>query len=115
MNILVIDDEIDICEVLELALSLEGYGVQAAHNRESALRLAQEAAPEIILLDYRMPDLDARDFVAQLKAQNIQAPVVLMTGANDAADKAKELGFEHVLCKPFDLEAMLSLIRKIVA
>jgi DNA-binding NtrC family response regulator len=115
MNILVIDDEVDICEVLELALSLEGYGVKTAHNRESALRLALEDAPAVILLDYRMPDLDARDFVDQLKAQNIRAAVVLMTGANDAVEKARKLGFEHVLCKPFDMEAMLSLIRKLAA
>jgi DNA-binding response OmpR family regulator len=112
-TVLVIDDEADICEALELALSMEGYVVKAAQRREAAFSLAKKVNPAVILLDYNMPDFNVRDFAAWLKAENVRTPIVLMSGVSDAPAKAKDLGFAHVLSKPFDLDVLLDLLRKI--
>ena len=77
--ILVVDDEPDICEAMQLALGMEGYDCRAALERDDALRLSNDSRPSVILLDYRMPGLDAAEFVAQLRSQKVKAPVTKMT------------------------------------
>jgi len=111
-SILVVDDEPDICEVLEMALAREGYGVRAAQDRDTALRLIAEELPALILLDYRMPGLDAENFVAQLKLNGIAAPVVLMTAGKDPGQTARQLGLGLYLSKPFELDVLLETVRK---
>ncbi len=111
-TVLVIDDEPDICEALSLALSMEGYAVQSAQNRDTALRLLREAAPAIMLLDYRMPGHEAREFLAEIRALNIHCPIVLMTAIVDPGETARELGLSNFLPKPFELEVMLDMVRR---
>jgi len=110
--VLVVDDEPDICEALELALTMEGYRVAAAHDRDAALRLLTTAKPVVILLDYCMPGLNAQDFVDQVKTSRATAPIVLMTGTKDPGEQARALGISHFLPKPFELDDMLKLVRQ---
>lgn len=110
-TILVVDDEPDICEALGMALQLEGYVVKAAPDRDEALRVIANENPAMILLDYRMPGLDAKEFVAQLQARKITAPVVLMTAGKDPSATARQLGLQHFLAKPFELDELLRMVK----
>lgn len=111
MTILVVDDEPDICEALGMALQLEGYVVKSALNRDEALGLIERDKPAVILLDYRMPGLDASDFVAQLHAKHVTAPVCLMTAGKDPSVTARQLGLKHFLAKPFELDDLLEMVK----
>jgi CheY-like chemotaxis protein len=111
-TIIVVDDEPDICEALELALGLEGYRVAAVTNRDAALRLVTDADPALIFLDYRMPGLDPHQFVGELKKLESSACIILMTAGKDPSERARELGLKYYLSKPFELDAMLDLVRK---
>jgi DNA-binding NtrC family response regulator len=110
--VLVVDDEPDIREAVELALSLEGYTVKGAPDRASALQVISEETPVLILLDYRMPGLKAQDFITQVKERHAETTIVLMTGTRDADEQARELGLEHSLAKPFDLSVLLDLVKQ---
>ena len=110
-TILVVDDDPEIGEVLELAMSVEGYSVEVAQSHEAGLRLMREVAPAVILLDYYGLGGDPGQFVAQATSINSATPIVLMTSARTATIRARDLGINHVLAKPFDIESLLTLLQ----
>jgi two-component system, OmpR family, phosphate regulon response regulator PhoB len=111
-HVLVVDDDQDIRDILELALGIEGYGVVLASDRSLALNSVREKVPAFILLDYYMHGLDPAAFIAELRNLKIAAPIFLMTAAHDGKEKAQMLGVDHLLPKPFDLDALVSLLRE---
>jgi len=114
-SVLVVDDECDIREAVELALSMEGFSVVGAPDRESALKLMESQTPYLILLDYRMPGLTAQEFIQIIRARNIDTPIVLMTAGKDPSDQARELGVAGYLQKPFELNDLLNVVRQYTA
>ncbi|HEY3322287.1 MAG TPA: response regulator [Planctomycetota bacterium] len=111
-TVLIVDDEPDICTALELVLNSEGYCAKAVPNRDAALRILADIRPAVILLDYRMPGLDAGDFVSQVRQQQTDIAVVLMTAGQSPAEKARTLGLQHYLPKPFELETLLDMLNR---
>jgi CheY-like chemotaxis protein len=106
-RILVVDDEADIREVAQLALeAVGGYRVTPAASGREALELARAEAPDAILLDVMMPDLDGPSTVALLRqdAATDDIPVILLTAKVQAADRRRleALGVAAVMAKPFD-------------
>jgi CheY-like chemotaxis protein len=106
-HILVVDDEADIREVAQLALeAVGGYRVTPAASGREAVELARAEAPDAILLDVMMPDLDGPSTVALLQhdpaTQDI--PIVLLTAKVQADDRRRleMLGVAAVMAKPFD-------------
>ena len=111
--LLVIEDDEDIREGLAALLGVKGYAVVAAAQGLEALeRLAGGLAPLVILLDVRMPVMDAAGFLEKKNADPSLAPipVLLLTGADDDAGKAAALGVSGVVRKPIDIEGLLSAI-----
>src|SRR5438132_9028204 len=96
-TILVVDDEPDICDALKLALGMVGFTVKAALDRDEALRICAKEPLAAVLFDYRMPGLDAAQFVAQLRSQCAGTPVILMTAGKDPDGTARQLGLRHAL------------------
>jgi CheY-like chemotaxis protein len=106
-RILVVDDEADIREVAQLALeAVGGYRVTPAASGREALELARADAPDAILLDVMMPDLDGPSTFALLQqdAATQGIPVVLLTAKVQASDRRQleALGVAAVMAKPFD-------------
>ncbi len=106
-RILVIDDEDDIREVAQLCLeTVGGWEVTTACSGSEGLAKAEKEAPDAILLDVMMPDMDGpttfQKLQANLATQNI--PVILLTAKVQASEQRKfaELGVKAVLAKPFD-------------
>jgi DNA-binding response OmpR family regulator len=102
-------------------LTLEGYQVRTAFNAESGLRAANEAHPNAIILDLRMPLVDGLGFLRQLRSQDSQrltpTPVAIVTGdyfLDDAvASELRQLGAE-LRFKPLWLEDLISLARNLL-
>jgi CheY-like chemotaxis protein len=110
-TVCVIDDDADIREVLADILTLEGYDVVLAVDGASALQglRARKNGCCLILLDLMMPGMNGWEFRRQQLSDSALAPipVLLMTGAGDAAKLGEELNTAGALEKPVDLDSLL--------
>ncbi|WP_197041542.1 response regulator transcription factor [Chondromyces apiculatus] len=109
--ILVVDDDVEIREMLRLALSEEGYGVLCASDGAAALSLLDSEHPGLILLDMRMPVMDGWAFARAYAARpGPHAPIVVITAAVDAGRWAREIGASAAIAKPFDLNRLIEAV-----
>lgn len=115
-RILIIDDEPHIVKLLELKFKLVGYDVLSATSGEEGLRLAREYAPNLIVLDVMMPNLDGFAVAQQLKAdaQTQAIPIVFLTARTSEADEAQgmSLGAAAYVRKPFRPSQLLALVEE---
>ena len=109
--ILVVDDDRDIQYSMEMALADEGYAVLTASDGAEALTVLQQHVPKLILLDMRMPVMDGWQFArAYRRRPGPHAPIVVVTAARDAAERAAEIEAEGVLPKPFRIDDLLQMV-----
>ena len=108
---MVVDDDEEIRGLLELVLEAEGYEVLIAPNGARALELADRHRPDLILLDMRMPVMDGWAFARTYREHpQPHAPIVVMTAAPDAGQRAAEVQADGFVGKPFDLPELVSMI-----
>ena len=115
IKVLIIDDEIGIRELLSEILLDEGYAVVTAHDAASAQQMRLQEAPEIILLDIWMPDMDGISLLRQwAEAGFPNVPVIIMSGhaTIDTAVEATRLGALEVLEKPITTTRLLQAVEK---
>ncbi len=107
-NILIVDDDIYIGNMLEEALTAEGYGVMRAFSGTEVLLLLSKSTPDLILLDLMLPGISGEEVLAQIK--NI--PVIVVSAKIDVDDKVSLLlgGACDYVTKPFDLKELLARI-----
>jgi CheY-like chemotaxis protein len=115
-SVLYVDDEPDIREIAALALGLDGaLDVRTAGSGVEALAAARERAPDLMLLDVMMPDLDGPATLARFRAEPALAtiPVVFVTAKTLPSELARfrALGAAEVLSKPFDPMRLLDQVR----
>jgi CheY-like chemotaxis protein len=110
--ILVVDDERDIRSTVAEMLEVEGYAVDLAANGADALEVVERRAPDVILLDMRMPVLDGWGFAAELRRRGRQIPIVVMTAARDAVRWADEIAASGAVAKPFGFDDLLRAVRE---
>ena len=117
-RILIVDDEPDILKVAVYRLKKAGYEVISAEDGGTGLNLAFKEKPDLILLDLRLPVMDGFDVCQQLKSnpefKNI--PVILFTASSDKAveEKAKEIGADGHLMKPFEPQELLEIVKRFI-
>ena len=111
-KVLIIDDDRDIVDAMEAILSLEEYVVPHAYNGKSGIEKVKEERPDVILLDYMLPDMTGKDVVRSLKeddeVKNI--PIIIVSAARDIKEVARQLDVVSVLEKPFDMHALLRTV-----
>jgi CheY-like chemotaxis protein/two-component sensor histidine kinase len=114
LRILVVDDNQDSACSMTLLLELQGHTVAVAHGGPSALKVAGECQPDVILLDIGMPDMNGYEVARQLRAQAGFADTLLIavTGYGRASDvrQTEAAGFDHHLVKPIDYDKLQSLL-----
>jgi DNA-binding NtrC family response regulator len=113
VDVLIVDDSVDICETMQVALQLEGFSVATASTAAEAIKAVSSLRPFVLLLDYRFPELDVPAFVQTVRKLT-ESEIILATAIADPSAKAKELHILHVLPKPFELEAACSLLRTLL-
>jgi len=115
-QILVVDDEEMIRFAFEEFLKDEGYIPLLAGEAETALEQIKTHDPEIVFLDFRLPDRDGLDLLKEIREIDPKIAVVLMTafGAMDVAIKAMQWGAYEYLTKPLDLEKIQIIIKRIL-
>ncbi len=115
-RVLVVDDDHDIRTLLADILLEEGWDVVTAPDGQTALERAREYRPDLIVLDYQMPYLDGPRFVAAYRQlPGPHAPIVLITAATSARQRAAEVGADAYLGKPFNLTALVDLVERYAA
>jgi len=111
-KILVVDDEVGVCDLLDEFLTGLGYQVIPLTSGEEALVKASQERPDAILLDVRMPGMSGLDVLRHIRARGSTVHVVMLTALEDEAiqQEALQLGADDYVTKPFllsDLEAHL--------
>ena len=110
-TVLVVDDDRDIVKLLSVTLKISGYNVISAGNGEEGLKAALEKNPDMILLDIMMPIMDGLTMLEELrKTSDIPVIIVSAFGSPDKVDKARELGIECFLNKPFSNTAVVDML-----
>ena len=113
-KILVVDDEVEICNLFVKVLVEEGYKVNTACNGKEALRKVRKEQPDVVLLDIIMPEMDGVETLAAIKKFNRNIQVIMITayGTIDTVIKTTELGAYDYVTKPFDLEKAKRIIKR---
>ena len=119
-RVLVVDDQRVVTEVVERYLRLEGYEVALAGDGAEALQIASEWAPDLVVLDLMLPEVDGLDVCRKLRESG-DIPIIMLTARGEETDRVVglELGADDYMVKPFsprDLVARVkSVLRRTVA
>ena len=117
-HIFVVEDEKPILTLLTYNLEKEGYKVSSSSNGEEALSLIKEKKPDLVLLDWMLPDLSGIKICQYLKqdekVKNI--PIIMLTAKGEEEDKVKGLntGAEDYMTKPFSFPELLARIKSLL-
>ena len=114
-RVLVVDDEPTVTEVVERYLSLEGYDVSLAANGHDALRLTQEWAPDLVVLDLMLPGVDGLEVCRQIRKDS-QVPIIMLTAKGDETDRivGLELGADDYVTKPFSPRELVARVKTVL-
>ena len=109
-HLLIVDDEDNLRSMLSAALSHNGFEITTASNGAEALHMIAESAPDLIVLDVMMPELDGFEVCRRLRADNNHTPVLFLTARDGTEDKVRglTLGGDDYLQKPFSLEELVA-------
>jgi DNA-binding response OmpR family regulator len=115
-TILIVEDEYAVARGIQYALQQEGYAVSVARSGEEGLTFASGQAPDLIVLDVRLPGIDGFEVLRRLRASGSKAPVLILTARDDEVDKVigLELGADDYLTKPFGLRELMSRIKALL-
>jgi two-component system OmpR family response regulator len=115
-QVLVVDDEPNIRELVQVALKFHGCSVSTARNGREALRQAEAARPDLIVLDVMLPDLDGFEVCRRLRAAGNEVPVIFLTARDTSSDTVTGLaiGGDDYVTKPFSVEALVARVRAVL-
>ena len=114
-KILVVDDDLNICELLRLYLTKEGYNVVIANDGVSAVTMFQEESPNLVLLDIMLPKLDGWQVCREIRKFS-ETPIIMLTAKGEVFDRVLglELGADDYVVKPFDTKEIVARIKAVL-
>ena len=115
-HILVVDDEVSICEILGQFLRKKGYTVSTAGNGEEAIEILDRTEIDLVVTDIKMPGITGVDLLKRIKENQPVTPVLITTGfpTLDTAIEALKLGAYDYLTKPFHLEEISEKVKRAI-
>ncbi|RJS45273.1 response regulator transcription factor [Nocardioides cavernaquae] len=113
LRVLVVDDEVNIAELLSMALRYEGWEISVAHTGRAAVAAAKEVRPDAIVLDMMLPDFDGLEVLRRVRQHQRDVPVVFLTARDSVEDRVAGLtaGGDDYVTKPFSLEEVVARLR----
>ena len=114
-KILVVDDDLNICELLRLYLTKDGYNVVVANDGQSAVSMFQEENPSLVLLDVMLPKLDGWQVCREIRNFS-ETPIIMHTAKGEVFDRVLglELGADDYVVKPFDTKEIVARIKAVL-
>jgi DNA-binding response OmpR family regulator len=114
-RILVVDDEPAVTDLLAYNLRKAHYDVLIAADGRTALRLARESAPDLVLLDLMLPEVDGLDVCRELRRAS-QVPIIMLTARGEEVDRVVglELGADDYVVKPFSVRELMARVKAVL-
>ncbi|AGV19391.1 MULTISPECIES: response regulator transcription factor [Vibrio] len=114
-RVLIVDDDVPLCELLEAVLQEEGYIVSSVHCGESALQYMEKTPVDLVLLDVMLPNLNGMQ-VARRICQRFATPILMLTALNDENSMLDgyQAGADQYIGKPFNVAELLMRIKAIL-
>ncbi len=114
-RVLVIDDDVGLCELVQEYLGPEGYEVEVSHNGESGINRALANEHALVILDVMLPGMNGFDVLRQIRSKS-RIPVLMLTARGDDIDRivGLEIGADDYLPKPFNPRELVARIRAIL-
>lgn len=114
-RVLIVDDDVPLCELLETVLKEEGYIVSSVHCGESALQYMEKTPVDLVLLDVMLPNLNGMQ-VARRICQRFATPILMLTALNDENSMLDgyQAGADQYIGKPFNVSELLMRIKAIL-
>ncbi len=110
--VLIAEDDPDLRDLVAITLADAGMDVDTASDGREALAHVHARRPDLVLLDMMMPVMDGRQFGVALRALDHPPPIVVMTAVDRIAQSASDVGAVSWLAKPFDLDDLVSTVRR---
>src|SRR5215472_3435265 len=117
-RVLIVEDEFAIAEVLEMALTDDGYRVMiAANGRQGLERLAQDPPPDLVISDFMMPVLDGARFLHAMRETEAHRdiPCIIMSSIPEASVRDRIEGYAGFIRKPFRIVDLVRLVASVLA
>jgi CheY-like chemotaxis protein len=119
LRVMIVDDNIDAAQILAAFLEAVGHQVSVANDSASALGLARREAPQVLVLDIGLPDMDGHELARRFRLlpQTADAVLIALTGYGQPEDQARSrsAGFDYHLTKPADPTKLAALLSEINA
>ena len=114
-KILVIDDDIDMCQILDITFTMEGALVFTANSGREGLRKFYEERPHLVLLDIHMPEMNGWETCSQIRLLS-DVPIIMLTRLNSAEEivRGLDVGADDFISKPFDNSILLARSRAVL-
>ena len=114
-KILVVDDDLNICELLKLYLENEGYTAYVANDGQAAVDMFNEKSPDLVLLDIMLPKMDGWQVCREIR-KTASVPSIMLTAKGETFDKVLglELGADDYVTKPFDSKEVMARIKAVL-
>src|SRR5689334_22920048 len=115
-QVLVVDDAASIVDAVATALRYEGFEVREATDGRSALASVQDDAPDLVVLDVMLPDLDGFEVMRRIRQDGIRVPILFLTARDSVEDKVNGLtiGGDDYVTKPFSLAELVARARAVL-
>ena len=116
VRVLVVDDEVNIAELIGMALRYEGWEVRLAHTGTRAVAAAKEFRPDAVVLDMMLPDFDGMEVLRRMRSAQSGVPVLFLTARDSVEDRVAGLtaGGDDYVTKPFSLEEVVARLRALM-
>jgi two-component system OmpR family response regulator len=114
-RVLVIDDDINICELIRLYLEKEGYEVLTEYNGKAGIDTFGQAAPHIVILDIMLPGIDGWQVCREIRKIS-DIPIIMLTAKGETFDKVLglELGADDYMVKPFEPKELVARVKAVL-
>ena len=114
-KIMIVDDDLNICELLRLYIEKEGFSVVTVNDGETAVKTFEKEKPDLILLDIMLPKLDGWQVCREIRKTS-QCPIIMLTAKGEVFDKVLglELGADDYMVKPFEAKEVSARIRAVL-
>ncbi len=114
-KILIVEDDPDVAEMLNAYFRVQGYEVFTVNWGEDGVRAGQSVAPDLIILDIRLPDIDGFEVARRLRSdrRTNEIPIIFLTEKRDRGDRLQglEVGADDYITKPFDVQELRLRVR----